>query len=50
MQLRTGYVGLGVGVPNFNGAWGGYKQSGVGREWRDGLAEYTETKHITWIE
>ena len=26
-----------------------YKQSGVGREWRDGLAEYTETKHITWL-
>jgi aldehyde dehydrogenase (NAD+) len=48
MQLRTGYVGLGIGVPNFNGSWGGYKQSGVGREWRDGLAEYTETKHITW--
>jgi aldehyde dehydrogenase (NAD+) len=49
MQLRTGYVGLGIGVPNFNGSWGGYKQSGVGREWRDGLAEYTETKHITWL-
>ena len=49
MQLRTGYVGLGIGVPNFNGSWGGYKQSGVGREWREGLAEYTETKHITWI-
>ena len=49
MQLRTGYVGLGIGVPNFNGSWGGYKQSGVGREWRDGLAEYTETKHLTWL-
>ncbi|MFN2544039.1 MAG: aldehyde dehydrogenase family protein, partial [Actinomycetota bacterium] len=49
MRLRTGYVGLGIGVPNFNGSWGGYKQSGVGREWRDGLAEYTETKHITWL-
>ena len=27
--------------------WGGYKQSGVGRELgRDGLAEYQETKHV----
>jgi acyl-CoA reductase-like NAD-dependent aldehyde dehydrogenase len=49
MRLRTGYVGLGIGVPNFHGSWGGYKQSGIGREWRDGLGEYTETKHITWI-
>ena len=48
-HLRTGYVGLGVPVPNFNGSWGGYKQSGVGREWRAGLAEYTELKHVTWM-
>jgi betaine-aldehyde dehydrogenase len=27
--------------------WGGYKQSGLGRELgRPGLEEYTETKHI----
>jgi len=27
--------------------WGGYKQSGLGRELgRQGLEEYTETKHI----
>jgi aldehyde dehydrogenase (NAD+) len=49
-RLRTGYVGLGVAVPNFNGSWGGYRQSGVGREWREGLAEYTEVKHISWVE
>jgi betaine-aldehyde dehydrogenase len=27
--------------------WGGYKQSGIGRELgKQGLEEYTETKHI----
>jgi aldehyde dehydrogenase (NAD+) len=31
------------------GAFGGFKQSGVGREWgRHGLAEFTELKAITW--
>ncbi len=49
-RLRTGYVGLGVAVPNFNGSWGGYRQSGIGREWRAGLEEYTELKHVTWVE
>jgi acyl-CoA reductase-like NAD-dependent aldehyde dehydrogenase len=48
-RIRTGYVGLGIGPPNFNGGWGGYKQSGVGREWRAGLEEYTELKTITWM-
>ncbi|MGH2830061.1 MAG: aldehyde dehydrogenase family protein, partial [Actinomycetota bacterium] len=47
-RLRTGHVQLGVSIPNFNGGWGGYKQSGLGREWRAGLAEYTETKTIDW--
>ena len=49
-RLRTGYVGLGVAIPNFNGSWGGYRQSGIGREWRAGLEEYTELKHVTWVE
>jgi acyl-CoA reductase-like NAD-dependent aldehyde dehydrogenase len=48
-RMRTGYVGLGTVPPNFNAAWGGYKQSGVGREWRMGLEEYTELKNITWL-
>jgi acyl-CoA reductase-like NAD-dependent aldehyde dehydrogenase len=48
-RLRTGFVGLGGGMLNFEGAWGGYRQSGVGREWRAGLEEYTELKHVTWI-
>ncbi len=31
------------------GAFGGYKQSGLGREWgRHGLEDFTEVKQITW--
>jgi acyl-CoA reductase-like NAD-dependent aldehyde dehydrogenase len=31
------------------GAFGGYKQSGIGREWsRHGVEEFTEVKHLTW--
>jgi acyl-CoA reductase-like NAD-dependent aldehyde dehydrogenase len=31
------------------GAFGGFKQSGIGREWgRHGLEEYTEVKSISW--
>ena len=49
-RLRTGFVGLNGGMQNFNGSWGGYRQSGVGREWRLGLEEFTELKHITWTD
>jgi aldehyde dehydrogenase (NAD+) len=49
-RLRTGFVGIGGGMLNFHGAWGGYKQSGIGREWRLGLEEFTELKHITWTD
>ena len=32
------------------GAFGGYKQSGLGREWgRHGLEDFTEIKSISWI-
>ncbi|MGC0366257.1 aldehyde dehydrogenase (NAD+) [Rhodococcus sp. 27YEA15] len=32
-----------------SGAFGGFKQSGVGREWgRYGLSEFTELKSLTW--
>jgi acyl-CoA reductase-like NAD-dependent aldehyde dehydrogenase len=31
------------------GAFGGYRQSGLGREWgRHGLEDFTEVKSITW--
>jgi aldehyde dehydrogenase (NAD+) len=49
-QLRAGNVNLN-GVPNDRGApFGGYKQSGNGREWgRFGLEEYLEVKAIAGI-
>jgi aldehyde dehydrogenase (NAD+) len=38
-----GPAGMGAGV------WGGYKQSGQGREWGSyGFEEFTEVKSITW--
>ncbi len=47
-RLRTGAVrvngGSAVEVP-----WGGYKRSGIGREYgAEGLDEYTEIKSITY--
>jgi aldehyde dehydrogenase (NAD+) len=48
-RIRTGFVGINGGMLNFNGSWGGYRQSGVGREWKLGLEEFTELKHISWV-
>lgn len=32
-----------------SGAFGGYKQSGLGREWgRRGLEDFTEIKNLIW--
>ena len=32
-----------------SGAFGGYKQSGLGREWgRHGLEDFTEVKSLSW--
>ena len=32
-----------------SGAFGGFKQSGIGREWGDhGIEEFTEIKAIHW--
>ncbi|MCP8615715.1 betaine-aldehyde dehydrogenase [Salirhabdus salicampi] len=47
-QLRMGTVWINDFHPYFAQApWGGYKQSGIGRELgKPGLEEYTETKHI----
>jgi aldehyde dehydrogenase (NAD+) len=41
--------GLQPGGIATGGAFGGFKQSGVGREWgHHGLEEYTEIKYLTW--
>ena len=45
-RIRAGWVAINGGF-DFNSAFGGYKQSGNGREWGDiGFAEYLETKSI----
>jgi aldehyde dehydrogenase (NAD+) len=51
-RLRTGQVivnGGGGGGLNPDAPFGGYKQSGLGREWgAAGMEEYLQTKAITW--
>ena len=50
-QLRAGTVIIngGGGGLSPHAAFGGYKQSGLGREWGEhGLAEFLQTKTITW--
>jgi acyl-CoA reductase-like NAD-dependent aldehyde dehydrogenase len=46
-QLRTGHVHLNGARPDFTAPFGGYKQSGNGREWGIyGLEEFTELKAV----
>lgn len=46
-QLRTGHVHLNGARPDFTAPFGGYKQSGNGREWGVfGLEEFTEIKAV----
>jgi len=46
-RIRTGNVHLNGAQPDFNAPFGGYKQSGNGREWgASGMEEYLETKAI----
>jgi aldehyde dehydrogenase (NAD+) len=50
-RLRTGMVTLngGGGGVNAHGPFGGYKLSGIGREFGEaGLEEYLETKTVNW--
>ncbi|MNN19692.1 Betaine aldehyde dehydrogenase [compost metagenome] len=48
-KLRAGIVWINCSQPTFTEApWGGYKQSGIGRELGEwGLNNYLETKQIT---
>ena len=46
-QLRTGNVHINGAGPDFSAPFGGYKQSGNGREWGiEGFEEFLETKAI----
>ena len=46
-QLRTGNVHLNGAAPDFSAPFGGYKQSGNGREWGvEGFEEFLEVKAI----
>ena len=46
-RLRTGMVHLNGAATDNNAPFGGYKQSGNGREWgREGLKEFLETKAV----
>jgi len=46
-QMRTGNVHINGAGPDFSCPFGGYKQSGNGREWGEhGFEEYLETKSV----
>jgi aldehyde dehydrogenase (NAD+) len=46
-QLRTGMVHINGAAPDFFAPFGGYKQSGNGREWGvEGFEEFLETKSL----
>ncbi|MEC7594688.1 MAG: aldehyde dehydrogenase family protein, partial [Pseudomonadota bacterium] len=46
-QLRTGNVHLNGASIDLNAPFGGYKQSGNGREWGDhGFEDFLETKAV----
>ena len=48
-RIRTGVVWINNGLNQIDGPFGGFKESGIGREggkW--GVEEYTEVQQITW--
>ncbi|MET7680490.1 aldehyde dehydrogenase family protein [Streptomyces sp. NPDC005423] len=50
-RIRAGGVTINGGSPGVSprSSFGGYKQSGLGREWgASGLDEYLQTKSVTW--
>ncbi len=50
-QLRTGMVHINGAGPDFGAPFGGYKQSGNGREWGDfGFEEFLEVKSVMGFE
>jgi len=50
-RLRSGNVHLNGAQPDFKGAFGGYKQSGNGREWGEhGFEEFLEIKSVFGYE
>jgi aldehyde dehydrogenase (NAD+) len=51
-RIRTGQIALNGAPPDFSAPFGGYKESGNGREWgRFGFEEFLETKAIMgWQE
>jgi aldehyde dehydrogenase (NAD+) len=51
MRVQAGTISIngGGGGPNLAAPFGGYKHSGIGREYGDyGLLEYTQLKTVTW--
>jgi aldehyde dehydrogenase (NAD+) len=48
-RIRTGVVWINNGINMFDGPFGGFKESGIGREGgRWSMEEYTEGQQITW--